>query len=178
MPTITKRKLYEAAEKSVDLDSLLAEIEEDKRVELKRAIAHAIREGTPIDEDRPHEPIPGTWTQPDTAPRPQEGRFDDLGREIVSPLPVAPPVGYVKQLDLVQLMRQRVQNEYSRYAEEAGFESFEEANDFEIGDDYEPNTIYEQSEYDPSLGRPGQQVVTPTPPAAAAADAPPDGAGK
>jgi len=177
MATITKRKLYESAQKEVDLESLLADIEEEKAVEIRRAIAHAIREGTPIDPDNPHEPIQGTWTAPEIAPRPQEGRFDDLGREIVSPLPVAPPVGYVKQPDLVQMMRERVANELSRYAQDDGYESFEEANNFEIGDDYEPNTLYEQSEYDPSYGHPGSPPRSTPKPATAAADAAPNGGG-
>lgn len=70
--------------------------------------------------------------------------FDGSRREIVSAIPVAPPVGYVEQPTLVERIRAMVRSEHLRYAAtEAGYETFEDAEDYDVGDDYEPHTPYE-----------------------------------
>lgn len=92
----------------------------------------------------------------------EQNLFDESRREIVSAIPVAPPVGYVEQPSLVERIRAMVRSEHLRYAAtEAGYETFEDSEDFEIGEDYEPNTPYER-------------VFDPPPPAVeSAAAAPP-----
>lgn len=72
-------------------------------------------------------------------------RLDEFGREVVSDLPMAPPVGYKKSPSLHEQIRDMVRSEKLRMeAEAAGMESFEEADDFDIPDDpIDPSTPYE-----------------------------------
>lgn len=89
--------------------------------------------------------------------------FDGSRREIVSAIPVAPPVGYVEQPSLVERIRSMVRSEHLRYAAtEAGYETFEDAEDFEIGDDFEPHTPYE-AVFDPPVQPPAGQPPVETP---------------
>lgn len=72
-------------------------------------------------------------------------RIDELGREIPDPVPMAPPVGYQRQPSLTERIRDMVRSEHLRIAAlEAGQETFEEADDFEVGDDLDPSTPYEE----------------------------------
>lgn len=58
------------------------------------------------------------------------------GREHVDPTPMAPPINFVKQPHLWEQMRAMVRSEALRYAaEQAGAETFEEAEDFDCPDD-------------------------------------------
>lgn len=68
------------------------------------------------------------------------------GAEIPDPTPMAPPVGYKKQPSMFDIVREQVR--LSKLAEEAGAESFEEANDFDVGDDYDPESPHETEELD------------------------------
>lgn len=95
----------------------------------------------------------------------KENLFDGSRREIVSAIPVAPPVGYVEQPSLVERIRSMVRSEHLRYAAtEAGYETFEDAEDFEVGDDFEPHTPYE-AVFDPPVQPPAGQPPVETPPA-------------
>lgn len=60
---------------------------------------------------------------------------DELGREIPDPRPVEVPVGISKPESMNDMIRRLVRQEASRTAEEAGYESFEEADDFEVEDE-------------------------------------------
>lgn len=63
---------------------------------------------------------------------------DSRGREIPDPTPMQPPVGYNPQPSLAQQIRQMVVSErLAMEAREAGAETFEEADDFDVGDDFE-----------------------------------------
>lgn len=76
-------------------------------------------------------------------------RLTEDGREIPDPVPMAPPIGYQKQPSMVEHIRALVQSEHLRRAAiEAGAETFEEADDFEIGEDELPNTPWE-AEFEP-----------------------------
>lgn len=71
-------------------------------------------------------------------------RIDGRGREIPDPTPVAPPIGYVKQPSLHEQIREMVRSErLAQEAAAAGFETFEEADDFDVGDDFDPSSPYE-----------------------------------
>lgn len=75
--------------------------------------------------------------------------LDAHGREIPDPTPMAPPVGYNRQPSLSEQIRAMVRSE--RLAQEvaaAGYETFEEADDFDVGDDFEPSSPYEGN-FDP-----------------------------
>lgn len=79
------------------------------------------------------------------------------GSEVPDPTPMAPPVGYKPAPSLADQIREMVRSErLAREAQEAGFETFEEADDFDVGDDYEPNTPYEET-FDPQ----GRSSFTP-----------------
>lgn len=69
------------------------------------------------------------------------------GQEIPDPRPMAPPVGYKKQPSMADQIRDMVRSErLAQEAAEMGGESFEEANDFDTGEDDDLNTIYEIGE--------------------------------
>ncbi|UIB81459.1 hypothetical protein [Flyfo microvirus Tbat2_151] len=64
---------------------------------------------------------------------------------------MAPPVGYKRQPSLADQIREMVRSErLAMEAENAGYETFEEADDFDVGDDYDPQTPYE-NEFDTPL---------------------------
>lgn len=71
--------------------------------------------------------------------------------ELPDPTPMAPPLGYKRSPSLAENMRAMIRGEMSRLAAERGFESFEEADDFQIGDDYEPSSPHELDESVPSV---------------------------
>lgn len=63
---------------------------------------------------------------------------DESGSEIPDPNPMQPPVGYNRQPSLAEQIRAMVVSEnLRREAEAAGMETFEEADDFDVGDDFE-----------------------------------------
>jgi len=71
-------------------------------------------------------------------------QLDANGHEVLDPRPMAPPVGYVRQPSMVEHVRNLVRSEYLRLAAESSdADSFEEADDFDIGDDMDPTTPYE-----------------------------------
>lgn len=77
-------------------------------------------------------------------------KFNERGEEIMDPTPVAVPFKF-QQRSQFDWMRQFIRNEISRNAAEQGMESFEEANDFDVGEDFDPTTPYEEH-FDPETG--------------------------
>nr|QJB19852.1 MAG: hypothetical protein [Microvirus sp.] len=78
------------------------------------------------------------------------GRLDERGREVVDGRPMEPPVGYNPQPSLMEKIRKMVHDaQIQRDLEKAGAETFDEANDFDIGDDYDPTSPWEQY-YEPT----------------------------
>lgn len=89
--------------------------------------------------------------------RPQHTELYQDGREYPDPTPVAPPVGFLKQPPLADLIKQMVRSEaLKRAAMEADAETFEEADDFDVGDDYDPRSPYEE-QFDPPPEGPSDQ---------------------
>lgn len=85
-------------------------------------------------------------------------RTTEDGREIVSSVPMAPPIGYNKQPTMIEHIRNMVRSEHlRRAAEEAGVETFEESDDFDVEDDPFPRGAYE---FDESELEPGQEPAT------------------
>lgn len=74
-------------------------------------------------------------------------KLDMYGSEVPDQTPVAIPA-YIKKWDQRDSIREMIREALSREAEEAGYESFEEADDFDVGDDYDPSSPYEE-EFDP-----------------------------
>lgn len=75
------------------------------------------------------------------------------GTPVLDPLPIAPPIGYVKAPSMVEIVRDMVRGERLRQeAEAAGYETFEESEDFDVGDeDVHARSPYE-NEFDPPIG--------------------------
>ncbi|UYD39205.1 MAG: hypothetical protein [Wigfec virus K19_143] len=86
------------------------------------------------------------------------------GREIPSAVPMAPPIGYKKQPSMVEHIRNMVRSEMVRQAAEAkGFETFEEADDFDVADDLEPLSGYENDpQFEPPVP-PEESTGVPSP---------------
>lgn len=100
--------------------------------------------------------------------RAAEKLLDPLGRELVDETPMAPPLGYNPQPTLVEQMRMMIQGERMRLAAmEAGFETFEEADDFEMDEDPFPRSPHEDEFEAPLPARELRRRAT------AAATAPP-----
>ena len=79
--------------------------------------------------------------------------LDDYGHELLDPTPMAPPIGYKPQPSMVEIIRAQIRSEQlAKEAEDAGFETFEEADDFEVDDDYDPSSPYEEM-FDPAPPR-------------------------
>ncbi len=80
--------------------------------------------------------------------------LDDNGHEIPDPNPVALPLGFKRPETLAEQIQRMVRTQVSDAALAGGAETFEDADDFDTGDDDddEPGTPYEL-EFDPVLGR-------------------------
>lgn len=69
---------------------------------------------------------------------------DEKGREIPDPLPLEPPIGYKRSPTIAEQLRAMVQGEALAYAaRNAGKETFEEADDFDVDDEFDPRSPYE-----------------------------------
>jgi hypothetical protein len=64
--------------------------------------------------------------------------FDELGRQIPDPEPIALPVGWVPEKSLRELLKEMIRDQLSDTAQNQGFETFEEADDFETDSDFGP----------------------------------------
>lgn len=81
-------------------------------------------------------------------------RLNEAGQELPDPTPIAPPVGYIKQPSLHQLIREMVVREHQRLqAQGEDYESPEEAEDFDVDDDFDPQSPWEEN-FDPLEGAP------------------------
>lgn len=100
---------------------------------------------------RPFDPLPGL-EQPPTFERSVQSQYlDEYGREKPNPLPLEPPLGYVKRKTIAETIREAiVQASYE--AQQAGAETEEEANDFDVDEDMDPHSPWENDfEMDPAL---------------------------
>lgn len=76
----------------------------------------------------------------------KEKGLDESGAAAtLDPTPMEPPIGYNPQPSMFDLIQKQVQLELSRQGLEKGLEDFMEADDFDIGDDYEPESPYEDN---------------------------------
>lgn len=78
---------------------------------------------------------------------------DEDGREILDDTPMAPPVGLSRTPPMWEVIQQMIRSErLAALAAEAGAETFEEADDFDIPDDpfNDPATPYE-NDFDPTV---------------------------
>lgn len=99
--------------------------------------------------------------------------LDENGHEIVSSVPMEPPLGFNEAPSMVDMVRNMVRSELLRKeVENVGAETFEEADDFDTPDDPpDPSAPYEEVfEPEPSRTPPegGAPATEPTPPPAPA----------
>lgn len=76
----------------------------------------------------------------------EELRAADTGKrfEWPDPRPLSPPLGYQPEPSLAERIRMMVRSEHLRFAAmESGMETFEEADDFDVDDDFDPTSPYE-----------------------------------
>lgn len=71
--------------------------------------------------------------------------LDDNGQFYPDPTPIAPPIGYTREPSMWDIIREKRNKEFLAL-QAAGFETEEEANDFAVGDDYEPESPHELDE--------------------------------
>lgn len=85
------------------------------------------------------------------------------GTQVLDPTPLAPPIGYKKHPSMVEIVRDMVRRErLAAEAEAAGMETFEEADDFDVGDEPELMRSGWENDFDPPLVElieAGRQVV-------------------
>lgn len=82
-----------------------------------------------------------------------KAKLDDNGHELPDPTPLTLPSGFKRPETLEAQIQRLVRGAISRQAAESGYETFEDADDFDIPDDTDdPFTPYEM-EFDPILGR-------------------------
>lgn len=80
------------------------------------------------------------------------------GRERPDPTPMAPPIGWKPSEPLHKRIREMIISErLAQEAAAAGDETFEEADDFDVGDDYDPTAPYEE-QFDPVGYEPGAMM--------------------
>lgn len=77
---------------------------------------------------------------------------DDRGREIPDPTPVSLPVQTKRPLPLADQVARLVRSEMWNRSLSDDAETFAEADDFDVDDDFDPRTPYEV-EFDPTLNR-------------------------
>lgn len=87
-----------------------------------------------------------------TDPQTGEVRLDERGHEIPDPNPVELPLGMKRPETLAEQVQRLVRTSMSAHAAMHGMETFEEAEDLEVDEDFDPYTPYEV-EFDPVIGR-------------------------
>lgn len=71
----------------------------------------------------------------------RHNRFNDKGEEILNPTPMQPPLGYNRAPSLAEQIRLQVRQ--LKHLDDDEPESMEEADDFEIEDDPQPESRWE-----------------------------------
>lgn len=92
---------------------------------------------------------------------PKGRAYDQDGLFHPNPVPIAPPVGFVRTKPLHEQIRDMVRSEQLRLeVEQAGAETFEDADDFDVEDDFDPRSPYEYN-FDPPMAVPVEGVEGP-----------------
>lgn len=87
----------------------------------------------------------------------REGRRS-IGKEFPNPVPLEPPLGFVPQKPIHEQIRDMVVAQLSAQAAEAGEETMEEADDFDVGEDFDPHSPYEL-DFEPTEAWPGRPDI-------------------
>lgn len=85
------------------------------------------------------------------------------GQEVPDPTIIEPPLGYIQQPDLMELMRRMIRSTLTEAIDQQEFETFEEADDFDVADDpIDYSSPYEEY-FDPAPGAPTGPPAEPHP---------------
>lgn len=90
------------------------------------------------------------------AKHPKGKPLNDQGQLIPDPTPLAPPLGYKKQPSMAEIIREQIRVHMSNVASQQGFETFDEADDFDVGENdfpVSPHEIDEEQEVPASVLR-------------------------
>lgn len=85
------------------------------------------------------------------------------GREILNPMPVAPPIGYVSEPSMMDRLNEMLAARMRQVAEADQIESIDEVDDFDVPDpeDFHPSSVYEvEMVYEAPALKPGEPSRT------------------
>lgn len=85
-------------------------------------------------------------------------RLSSRGHEIPDPTPVVLPVGFKHPPTIQQMVQAAIRTQFDTYAREKGEETWEQANDFDTGEDEDMRSPYELSD---EVGVPVVAELTP-----------------
>lgn len=92
----------------------------------------------------------------------QRGLNED-GTAVLDPTPIAPPIGYKKAPSMVEVIRNMVTSErLAQAARESGHETFEESEDFDVGDEPDQLASPWENDFDPPISelvKAGEEAV-------------------
>lgn len=71
-------------------------------------------------------------------------QLDENGHELPDDTPVAMPLGFTRQPTLIETIRAVIRTEASAAAASSGYGSFEEEDDFDVDDEVDPKTPWEE----------------------------------
>lgn len=86
---------------------------------------------------------------------PMDGKafHDQFGREICNPLSLAPPVGYTPEPTVMELIERQLALRLQQLAGTDEVDSMEEADDFDMEEEWDPTSLYEIRELLPESPR-------------------------
>jgi hypothetical protein len=70
-------------------------------------------------------------------------KINKQGKEVIDTTPVELPLNWKRPVSLSERIRSAARQEISRLADEKGYETFEEADDFDVDDDFDPRSPWE-----------------------------------
>lgn len=74
-----------------------------------------------------------------------DDRYKHGRGEVLPDTPASIPVRFKRTSALTDAMKAFIRDEISRRAGDEGYETFEESDDFNVGDDHDPHSPHEQS---------------------------------
>lgn len=102
------------------------------------------------------------------------GALDANGAEILSSVPMDPPIGFNPQPSMFDVMRAQMAQYHADLAKQ-GYETPEEADDFDVDDDFDPSSPYEHNFDPPAPVAPPAPSEVPLVAPAVVTDPPADG---
>lgn len=111
-------------------------------------------------DDRPVVRRPKRLSLTEYVKKMRDKGFNDAGRFIPDSVPVAPPIGYKRQPSMVEIVRDMVRSEHlADAARRSGMETFEESEDFDVGDDPDDLRSGFENDFDPPIEEVKEEVA-------------------